>query len=115
MQVMANLLSNAVKFSPPDGTVSIRTRRGENTVRIEVEDRGCGIPPEFRERIFERFAQVDASASRRFMGTGLGLSIARKLVDRMGGKIGVVSTVGMGSTFHVDLPSAGGARAGREG
>jgi PAS domain S-box-containing protein len=108
MQVMANLLSNAVK-------VSIRTRRGENTVRIEVEDRGCGIPPEFRERIFERFAQVDASASRRFMGTGLGLSIARKLVDRMGGKIGVVSTVGMGSTFHVDLPSAGGARAGREG
>src|SRR5262249_17501805 len=96
MQVMANLLSNAAKFSPPGSTVHIRaTRQGAN-MRIEVEDHGTGIPEEFRSRIFEKFAQADASSSRRFEGTGLGLSITRQLIEAMGGTIRFRSSIGEG-------------------
>jgi PAS domain S-box-containing protein len=104
MQVIANLLSNAAKFSPAGAEVMIRVRSGPATMRIEVEDSGAGIPEEFKAHIFEKFAQADASATRRFEGTGLGLSIARKLVEAMGGSIGFTSVVGQGTVFYVELP-----------
>ena len=103
-QVMANLLSNAAKFSPSGAQVHVRAKSGANHVRVEVEDLGAGIPEEFRSRIFEKFAQADASASRRFEGTGLGLSITRQLVQAMGGTIAFTSTEGEGTTFYFDLP-----------
>jgi PAS domain S-box-containing protein len=106
MQVMANLLSNAAKFSPPGAEVRMRARSQGTMVRVEVEDRGGGIPEAFRSRIFEKFAQADASTSRRFEGTGLGLSITRQLVEAMQGTIGFSSVVGEGTIFHFELPRA---------
>jgi PAS domain S-box-containing protein len=106
MQVMANLLSNAAKFSQPGADVTVRARVQGAVVRVEVEDRGAGIPEEFRSRIFEKFAQADASTSRRFEGTGLGLSITRQMLQAMHGTIGFTSVVGQGTTFHFELPRA---------
>jgi CheY-like chemotaxis protein len=111
MQVVANLLSNAAKFSLPGAEVRVRVRSGSTTMRIEVEDSGAGIPEAFKDHIFEKFAQADASATRRFEGTGLGLSIARKLVEAMGGSIGFSSVVDQGSVFYVELPRIGAAPA----
>lgn len=106
MQVMANLLSNAAKFSPPGSTVQIRASVRDRRVWVEVEDHGTGIPEEFRPHVFEKFAQADGSTSRRFEGTGLGLSITRQLLEAMGGSIGFHSTIGRGTTFHIELPRA---------
>ncbi len=107
MQVMTNLLSNAAKFSPADANVYIRARARATTLRVEVEDSGSGIPEAFKDRIFERFAQADGSATRRFEGTGLGLSIARKLMEAMGGQIGFNTVVGRGTVFYLELPRSG--------
>jgi PAS domain S-box-containing protein len=111
MQVIANLLSNAAKFSLPGAEVRIRVRPGSTTMRVEVQDSGAGIPEAFKTHIFEKFAQADASATRRFEGTGLGLSIARKLVEAMGGSIGFDSMVDRGSVFYIELPRADAAPA----
>jgi len=111
MQVVANLLSNAAKFSLPGSEVRIRVRSGSTTMRIEVEDSGAGIPEAFKTHIFEKFAQADASATRRFEGTGLGLSIARKLVEAMGGSIWFSSVVDKGTVFYVELSRMGAAPA----
>jgi PAS domain S-box-containing protein len=112
MQVVANLLSNAAKFSPAGAEVVIRVRSGPASMRIEVQDSGAGIPEEFQAHIFEKFAQADASATRRFEGTGLGLSIARKLVEAMGGSIGFTSVVDQGTVFYVELPRVDTAPTG---
>jgi PAS domain S-box-containing protein len=104
MQVFTNLLANAAKFSAPGAEVWIRVHSDEQRIRIEVQDFGAGIPEEFKDRIFQRFAQADASATRHFEGTGLGLNIARNLVEAMGGTIGYVTDHGRGTTFHVVLP-----------
>ncbi|NPU91031.1 MAG: GAF domain-containing protein [Gammaproteobacteria bacterium] len=106
MQVMSNLLSNAIKFSPENGQVEIGISLADNSARISVVDRGPGIPAAFQDRIFQKFAQADASDSRRQGGTGLGLAITRELVERMGGQIGFLSQEGSGTTFFVDLPMA---------
>jgi PAS domain S-box-containing protein len=111
MQVVANLLSNAAKFSPPGAKVLIRVRSGSTTMRIEVEDSGAGIPEAFRAHIFEKFAQADASVTRRFEGTGLGLSIARKLMEAMGGSVGFDSIVDRGTVFYIELPRMDAAPA----
>lgn len=105
MQVMSNLLSNAAKFSPSGSQVMVRAYRRGGNARVEVEDRGTGIPEEFRGRIFEKFAQADSSATRRFEGTGLGLAITRQLVEAMGGRIGFDTETGRGTTFHFELPN----------
>jgi len=106
MQVIANLLSNAVKFSPPGGRVLVRVMSVAAMLRVEIEDSGPGIAEAFKSRIFEKFAQADASATRRFEGTGLGLSISRNLIEAMGGTIGFSSEAGKGSIFHFELPRA---------
>ena len=104
MQVMTNLLSNAAKFSPPGTPVEVRVRTEGATVRIEVSDRGPGIPPEFRGRIFGRFAQAHSVDSRVKGGSGLGLAISKRLVELMDGHIGFEDRPGGGTTFYFDLP-----------
>jgi PAS domain S-box-containing protein len=102
-QVLLNLLGNAVKFTD-QGEVSVRAQvlsqeRAEVELRFEVSDTGIGIAEQVRTRIFNAFTQADASTTRRFGGTGLGLAICRQLVELMGGRIGVESELGKGSTF----------------
>ena len=104
-QVLLNLCANAVKFTPK-GAIVIRVTPGETGDRIlfEVTDTGIGISPENRLKLFEPFTQVDNSDAREFGGTGLGLSISKSLVELMGGKIGLESEEGSGSTFWFWLP-----------
>jgi CheY-like chemotaxis protein len=103
MQVLNNLLSNAAKFSPQGADVLVRLIPRETDVRVEVRDSGPGISEQFKERIFEKFAQADASSTRRFDGTGLGLSISRGLIEAMGGVIGFSSGPAQGSIFFFEL------------
>ena len=103
-QVLANLLSNAIKFTER-GEIALRVRVQELTgdavtLRFEIADTGIGIPPDKQRVIFEEFVQADASTTRRYGGTGLGLAIASRLVDALGGAIGLESEPGTGSTFH---------------
>ena len=109
-QIIANLLSNAVKFTEK-GEVEVSAKlKGSNadgaTLQFAVRDTGIGIPPDQIGRLFNLFSQIDASTTRRFGGTGLGLSICKRLVDLMGGEIGVKSSgvPGEGTTFHFTLP-----------
>ena len=104
-QVITNLLSNAVKFSPPDSEVVVSIENGAGLVRISVRDHGPGIAAEFKPRVFERFAQADATDARRKGGSGLGLSIVKEIVDRLGGEVGFGDAPGGGTIFHVELPA----------
>lgn len=106
IQVLTNLLSNAAKYSPPGGSVRVWCERRGDALRVSVRDDGPGIPEEFRARIFEKFSQADASATREKGGTGLGLHIARRFIEHMHGRIGFDSEAGAGSTFWVELPAA---------
>jgi len=107
-QVLLNLVRNAVKFTEL-GAISIEARidsKAADTVvmRFEVTDTGIGIAPEDQSRLFTGFSQVDASSARRFGGIGLGLAVSKKLVELMGGAIGVESELGRGSRFWFSLP-----------
>lgn len=106
LQVMANLLSNAIKFSPSNGKVEVSVEIADACARVAVRDQGPGIPDDFRERIFEKFAQADGGDTRARGGSGLGLSISKALVEKFGGTIGFDSTPGDGSTFYFVLPVA---------
>ena len=107
MQVMANFLSNAAKFSPRGSDVEVTSHRVGSRVRIEVRDHGPGVPDDFRERIFQKFSQADASDTRQKGGTGLGLAISKELVERMGGTIGFESLKGQGAIFFAEFPLYG--------
>lgn len=100
IQVLSNFLSNAIKFSPTAATVQVELSLNEKLVRIAVSDQGPGIPEKFRERIFQRFSQADASDTRQTGGTGLGLAISKELVQGMKGSIGFESVEGQGATFY---------------
>jgi signal transduction histidine kinase len=102
-RVVANLMSNAIKHTPPGGTISIVARQRGNAAAVSVSDTGPGIPPEYQERIFEKFGQVEQPGKER-RGTGLGLTFCRMAVEAHGGRIWVESEVGHGSTFHFTLP-----------
>jgi PAS domain S-box-containing protein len=105
-QVLTNLLSNAIKFSGPGGEVLTRLERHGETLRIAVIDHGAGMPEQFRERVFQRFAQADSADSRKKGGTGLGLNICKTIVEEHGGRIWFDSTEGLGTSFFVELPAS---------
>lgn len=102
LQVLANLLSNAVKASPRGETVRLAASRADGRVRVEVVDRGPGIPAEIRPRIFQRFVRGEADRQ----GTGLGLAISKAIVEGMGGRIGFETGAQAGTTFYFELPAA---------
>ena len=99
-QVLLNLISNAVYAAPQEGRVALRLAGTENSVRIDIEDDGEGIPAENLEKIFEPFFTTKAPGK----GTGLGLFVSKGIVQRLGGKLSVVSRMGRGTVFTVTLP-----------
>jgi signal transduction histidine kinase/CHASE3 domain sensor protein len=104
-QVLYNYVSNAVKFTPEGGRIVIRVLpEGVHAFRIEVQDNGGGIRPEDMARLFVEFQQLDASSAKQHPGTGLGLALTKRIVEAQGGRVGVRSTFGEGSVFHVILP-----------
>ncbi len=112
-QVVYNYLSNALKFTQDGGRIIVRVGVEDDAhFRLEVQDSGSGISAEDVGRLFVEFQQLEAGASKRHQGTGLGLALTRRLVDAQGGRVGVRSTVGRGSTFHAVLPRQ--TRAGLE-
>ncbi len=103
-QVVTNLLSNAAKFSPPAEVVHVSMTRQGSRLRVEITDRGPGIPAEFVPRIFQRFAQSGSPDTRGKGGTGLGLNISKLIVERLGGTIGFTAASPKGTTFYFELP-----------
>lgn len=104
-QILYNFLSNSVKFTPENGRIEIRANmQGEQMVRIAVSDTGCGIAEADKEKIFEKFRQVDGSLTRETAGSGLGLAISKELAAMLAGAIGVESELDKGSTFWLDIP-----------
>jgi two-component system, OmpR family, sensor histidine kinase VicK len=102
-QVVTNLLSNAIKFSPRGAEVTVAIETDGPTVRISVRDHGPGIPDAYRESIFEKFVQVDATNTRLKGGTGLGLNIVKQIVERLKGEISFEAAPGGGTAFHLTL------------
>ncbi|MBI2893026.1 MAG: HAMP domain-containing histidine kinase [Deltaproteobacteria bacterium] len=121
-KVVSNLLDNAIKFTPTGGTVQVAVgvktpppemqspvglallAPADQLVEIAVADTGIGIAQENQPRVFDAFYQVDGSSTRQYGGTGLGLSIVKRLIESLGGRVSVSSTLGTGSTFRVELP-----------
>ncbi|MEQ8955377.1 MAG: ATP-binding protein, partial [Gammaproteobacteria bacterium] len=108
-QILINLLGNALKFSE-EGTIHIDLKLLDQdaedhiTVRLSVRDEGVGISEEAQGRLFEAFSQAEESTTRKFGGTGLGLVICRMLTELMGGTIGIISKLGEGTEFHLEIP-----------
>ncbi|MHC4123817.1 MAG: sensor histidine kinase [Planctomycetota bacterium] len=104
-QIINNFLSNSVKFTPKNGRIEIKAEMAdEKTVRIAVSDTGCGIAEADKEKIFEKFRQVDGSITRQSSGSGLGLAICKDLALMLAGDIGMESEVDKGTTFWLDIP-----------
>jgi PAS domain S-box-containing protein len=103
LQILVNLLGNALKFTD-EGFIELSARQEMGGFILAVRDSGIGLTPEEQEIIFERFRQADASSTRRYGGTGLGLTISRHLSQLLGGRLGVVSQEGKGSTFTLWIP-----------
>ena len=103
-EILDNLIDNAIKYTPDGGTVTVSWQCDKPTCQISVKDTGIGIKPDDQRRVFERFYRVDKARSRELGGTGLGLAIVKHLAQSFGGKVGVTSEPGKGSTFTVELP-----------
>jgi signal transduction histidine kinase len=106
-QLVTNLLSNAIKHCPSGGVAQIRVAAKDGHARIEVMDRGAGVPADFRDRIFRKFAMADNSDSRAKGGTGLGLAIVREIAEKHGGRAGFEDRDGGGAVFYCELPLSG--------
>lgn len=104
VQVIVNLLGNAVKFSPRQSSIVVSCEQTDDWLEVKVKDQGRGVPAHLRETIFERFKQVEVKDATEKKGTGLGLAICQAIVEQHGGKIGVDSEEGKGSTFWFRLP-----------
>jgi signal transduction histidine kinase len=103
-QILLNLITNGIKYTHENGSVSVEARTVEDTVEIWVNDTGIGIAREDQDKVFQRFTQIDSSATRSQGGTGLGLAIVRELVELHGGAIRVQSKLGKGSSFIFTMP-----------
>jgi len=105
-QILINLIGNAIKFTPNDGEIifSIKKIEDQNCIEFSVEDNGIGIDPSNHKKIFELFSQAENTTTKKFGGTGLGLNICSKLVEMLGGTIGLESSLGNGSRFYFRLP-----------
>jgi len=106
MQVVTNLLSNAAKFSTEGADIIVGLEHDNNQYRVSVTDTGKGIPEKFRDKIFERFSQVDSSDSKEIYGTGLGLAISQSIIIEHNGYIDYDSIEGEGTTFYFYIPEA---------
>lgn len=105
-KILLNLLFNAIKFTPPGGSITMRARRDDELVRIEVEDTGQGIAAEEIANIFDRFWQAETASNRRYRGVGLGLALVRDLARLHGGEAEAISKVGQGTTMRVSLDAS---------
>ncbi|MBU4472994.1 MAG: GAF domain-containing sensor histidine kinase [Candidatus Omnitrophica bacterium] len=103
-RIFINLLGNAVKFTPEKGQITIRARKKDDAVQVDIQDTGVGIPPDALPRIFDEFYRVDNPINEQVKGTGLGLSLVRHIIEAHKGKIWVDSKPGKGSTFSFTLP-----------
>jgi signal transduction histidine kinase len=107
-QVLMNLIGNAIKFTPAQGRVAVSaSKNGKESVRVTVSDTGPGIPPEEKEKIFDKFYQISEVRGPKPRGTGLGLAICKALVELHGGRIWVESEMNRGSKFVFTLPASG--------
>ncbi len=106
-QVLTNLIGNAIKYTKR-GQITVSCEMENDFLIVSVSDQGEGIPPEFLDKIFERFFQIDGASTRRVGGSGLGLSISRGIIQAHGGRMWVESVQGQGSTFRFSLPLANG-------
>ncbi|WP_029940299.1 GAF domain-containing sensor histidine kinase [Sphingomonas astaxanthinifaciens] len=106
LQVLTNLIANAVRHSPEGAEVDVVAVMTERGVRVEVCDRGSGVPADFVDRLFERFSQAIDPNRRGHGGTGLGLAISRAIIEQHGGRIGYSPRDGGGSSFWIELPAA---------
>ena len=108
-QILFNYISNALKFTPAGGRVTVHAQSEEGSaIRLEVEDTGIGIAPQDIGRLFQDFHQLDGGLSKEVPGTGLGLALTKRLVEAQGGRVGVVSELGKGSSFYAVLPCTAG-------
>ena len=110
-QVLSNVVGNACAYSPPGSTISLRAEHSDGRTTITVQDDGPGIPPADLARLGERFYRGDTARGRRTGGTGLGLAIARAIVEAHGGTLGIDSTLGVGTTVTIGLPTTSRAMA----
>ncbi len=113
-QILSNLVENALKYSPPDTRVIVRAEEGVNGILVAVEDEGPGIDPEEQDRVFDRFYQVDQTATRKVGGTGLGLYICRKLAEEIGARLWLERSQPEGSVFCLFVPRTPPQRSGED-
>lgn len=104
-QILSNLLENAIKFTPSGGQVTLRVRSDGNLAIFQVEDTGIGIADDKKSLLFEKFQQLNSAYNRQYEGAGLGLALTKQLVELHGGVIEFQSTLGLGSTFTVHIPT----------